>query len=140
MTRGTVIWLIVVIATGFGLFISKFQVQALEDKLAETNRQILQQEQAIHLLKAEWSYRNQPDRIEALARRYLQMAPLAGKQYGAIDDLPWRAESTPNAAAASSAQPSTPLAGTASAAAPYPPRFRLPPQPPDKVTLAKDVQ
>jgi cell division protein FtsL len=141
MTRGSVIWLVVALAAGFGLFAIKYRVQGLEDNLARTNRQILQEEETIHQLKAEWSFLNQPDRIEALARRYLQMAPLAGKQYGAIDDLSWRAEGAPNAAAASAAQPSTPLAGSASAAAPnFPGRFRLPPKPPEKVTLARDIR
>jgi hypothetical protein len=140
MKRGTLFWFAVMLASGFGLFIVKLHVQGLENRLGHANEQILHEEENIHALKAGWSSLNELDRIESLARRYLQMVPLTGRQYVSIDDIPWRAESAPNAAAASAEQSSTPLASSASAAAPLPARYSLPPYPPDKVTLARDAR
>jgi hypothetical protein len=90
ITRATAIWLVLALGIGFGLFQLKYQVQGLEQKLAGINRQILDNEEAIHVLKAEWSYLNRPERIEALSRKFLELQPLSGKQYVSLDDVPLR--------------------------------------------------
>ncbi len=134
ISRGTWVWLALALAIGFGLFQLKYQVQGLEQKLARLNRQTLESEEAIHVLKAEWSYLNQPERIQALAQKYLALQPLSGKQFGSVADLPMRAG--------------------ADNVGPAPPRQATPPAKPDllappgraappagtRVTLARDVQ
>ncbi len=92
MRRGVWLWLCVVLGVGFGVYQLKLKVQGLEQRYATVNRQILEREEAIHVLKAEWSYLNQPERIDELARKYLGLVPLTGKQYGSLDDLPQRGE------------------------------------------------
>ena len=47
------------------------------------------------MLNAEWSYLNQPTRIEQLARRYLTPGPHQQAQLGGIDALPLRPCPTP---------------------------------------------
>jgi len=145
MQRATWLWLAFVLGLGFALFQLKYQVQGLEEKLTRINREILQNEETIHVLKAEWSYLNQPERIEALARKYLSLRPLAGKQYGTFDDLPMRQNLAPPRPDDASPSAGSPSAGSPSAAAPAAPITPLPVPRPQLgrsggVTLAKDAQ
>jgi hypothetical protein len=64
------------------------------------NRDILREQETIHLLHAEWSYLNEPTRLAELTHRHLALAPLAASQMVRIEDLPLRlppliAESAP---------------------------------------------
>ncbi len=86
----TIVWLSIALAIGSGMFILKHEVQALEDELFRLNRAILAEQQAIHVLRAEWSYVNQPQRIEELARRHLELKPVRPEQLGGVSDLPFR--------------------------------------------------
>jgi hypothetical protein len=88
MRFGTVLTLSLAIAAGIGLFYAKHRVQALEEELAGLQQRILADREAIHVLKAEWSFLNDPDRLADLARRHLEMAPVAGAQLATIDDVP----------------------------------------------------
>jgi cell division protein FtsL len=93
----TCLLLILVLVTGFGLFKLKYAVQAQEDDLLRINRQIVADQEAIHVLRAEWSYLNQPARLEQMAKRHLPgLAPVASTQLGTLDALPMRPE-TPSA-------------------------------------------
>ena len=87
----TVIWVALIVAMAFGLFQLKHAVQAREDELARLNRELIASEETIHVLHAEWSYLNRPERLAALAARHLDLAPMAAGQLGAIDSLPLRA-------------------------------------------------
>lgn len=136
MRRSIWLSLLLVVGLGFGLFQLKYQVQGLEQKLTRINRDILQNEEAIHVLKAEWSYLNKLDRIEAEARKHLDLQPFTGKQYGSIDDLPMRAD--PNAAPADETAPTS--ENPVASGTPLPTR-----RPPfasggGKVTLVREVQ
>lgn len=90
--------LIVLLAGSIGLtvFVVKVQVQDLEDQLAEFNRTITEDRQAVHVLKAEWSHLNEPARLRVLAERYLGMRAIETRQVGiAADWFPEIPESTP---------------------------------------------
>lgn len=53
--------------------------------------EIAQEREAIRIFEAEWSLLNQPDRLQKLAKRHLQLAPLLPEQivdYSAIPELP----------------------------------------------------
>ncbi|MBL8698716.1 MAG: hypothetical protein JNK67_10105 [Alphaproteobacteria bacterium] len=99
----TLLWTALAGAVGFGLFHLKHEVQALDEELVRLNRQILAEHQTIHVLKAEWSYFNQPQRLEALAQRHLDLAPMKPQQIGRLADLPRRA--APDAAVSTVAAP-----------------------------------
>jgi hypothetical protein len=130
MRRAIWLWLCMALGLGFGVYELKLQVQGLEQRLAGANREILADEEAIHVLKAEWSYLNEPDRIEALARKYLALVPLTGSQFGSSDELPLRAEaSTAGADAAQPLNPSLPV-----------PVLRPKMPHANRVTLAREVQ
>ncbi|MFZ5790725.1 MAG: cell division protein FtsL [Pseudomonadota bacterium] len=84
------IWLIVVLAAGFCMFQIKFAVQELEHQLGRTNRDIQRAQEQIRVLKAEWSYLNEPGRLSDLNRRYLGLAPVAARQMQNFAALPAR--------------------------------------------------
>jgi hypothetical protein len=92
MPRGFVLWLIVMSAIGWGVYQLKYQVQALEAQLARTNREIVAEQDAIHVLKAEWSYLNQPRQISAMAKKFLEVAPIGPRQMVTLTMIPSHAE------------------------------------------------
>jgi len=90
MTRATLIWMVLAIAAGFGLFQVSYRVAALEEDLNKANRQIVQERERLHALQADWSYLSSPGRLADPARRLLALAPLATEQMIRIEDLPLR--------------------------------------------------
>jgi hypothetical protein len=88
------------VVAGIGLFHVAYRVQSLEEELARVNRDILRERETIHVLRAEWSYLNEPSRLAELSRRHLTLAPISASQMLRIEDLPLRlppliAETTP---------------------------------------------
>ena len=62
---------------GASLFWVSQQVQLLERDQRVYSSQIASEEEGMRVLNAEWDYLNRPDRIEALATKYLdQMQPV----------------------------------------------------------------
>src|SRR5262245_19624357 len=88
--RGTLLWLALAVIAGAGLFHVSYRVQSLEEELTSVNRDILREQETLHLLRAEWSYLNEPTRLAELTRRHLALAPLAAAQMVRIEDLPLR--------------------------------------------------
>jgi cell division protein FtsL len=88
----TIVWLLILSFSAFGVFQVKYQVQDLRKDLTEINRQLEQERDAIHVLKAEWSYLNQPDRLRVLAQRYLQLEAVMVSQINSnIEDAAYYA-------------------------------------------------
>ncbi|EDP64767.1 Periplasmic protein TonB [alpha proteobacterium BAL199] len=90
MRRSTILWFLIATCLGVALFLVKHEVQRREEQLAQLHRQILSSQEAIHVLEAEWSYLNRPDRLEALVRRHLDLVPLDNQRLGSIELLPMR--------------------------------------------------
>jgi hypothetical protein len=77
MIRPAVIVCIGVIAVlAVALFLVSYRVQRLDKELAALDRQALAHQEAIHVLRAEWSYLNRPDRLADLSKRYLPLEPV----------------------------------------------------------------
>ena len=88
---GTLFWLVLVSATGFAMFGVKYQVQALEDELARTNRATAAEEHELRVLEAEWAYLTRPATLEAMNRQFLSLSPIATKQlHATAADIPLR--------------------------------------------------
>ncbi len=77
----------VVMFMGFGLFQLKYHVVQLEQKLTLVERKIAQKKEAIHVLKAEWSHLNEPQRLQKLVEKHLAMGPLHAFQLISLSDL-----------------------------------------------------
>ncbi|MBF0354475.1 MAG: hypothetical protein HQL43_04475 [Alphaproteobacteria bacterium] len=86
----TVVWLVLALGGGVGLYLLKHEVQAMEARLTDMRRQTYADQQSIHVLKAEWTYLNEPARLKGLAQRYLGMEPMSATQVAMIGDLPRR--------------------------------------------------
>lgn len=99
MRLSTLFWIVLAGALGFGLYHLKQEVAAQEDQLFRLNRQILAEQEAIHVLHAEWSYINQPSRLQSLASRHLDLRPTKTMQLGALKTLPLLPGQTAPAAA-----------------------------------------
>lgn len=86
----TLVWLALATAAGIGLFQVKYKVAALEGDLGQINREILRDQEAVHVLAAEWSFLNEPARLSDLAHRYLALTPFTPAQLAHFSDLPDR--------------------------------------------------
>jgi len=113
-------WGGLIAAAGGVLFQTSYDVQDLEEKLAGLNRKIIQEQESIQVLKAEWSYLNDPTKLEHMAQAYLTLQPTEPRQYMAMDMIPMR----PADAVPPPAQALPP--GKAIPGAPLPPMVRAP--------------
>ena len=88
MTRMiAVIWLGAVAAMAWGLFQVKNEVRSLEAELHKTRWATKSDRETIEILKAEWSYLNQPARIADLATRHLELVPLDNNRIVELSEL-----------------------------------------------------
>ena len=108
--RSTIFTLLVAIALGFGLFRLTYEVQTLEGELARVNRAVVAEREAAHVLRAEWSYLNEPTRLEALTKKHLSLRATQDGRIRTVAEIPARPDA-PIATAANSA--TTPSAATA---------------------------
>lgn len=92
MTRSGFIWCVLAVVAAVTAFTVKYEVRDLESRLAGIEGQVAESREEIHVLKAEWSYLNRPERLADLAARYLDLVPMAPAQMGALLDVPLRQE------------------------------------------------
>ncbi|WP_185961383.1 hypothetical protein [Telmatospirillum sp. J64-1] len=99
MIRGiTLLWAVIAVVLGVGLFMLKYEVQEQEDHLARLNRDIRAHQESIHVLRAEWAFLNDPARLRELSQRHLGLKPLGPTHMlAAVADLPMRPEKIPEA-------------------------------------------
>lgn len=88
--------LTVLTAVIFATFIMKNRVQSLEKELAGINRSISEDIKTIHILKAEWSHLNNPERLRKLAQEHTNLNPVKAEQIISYASLPFDFESGDN--------------------------------------------
>ena len=85
----TVFLAALLILAAVGLYDVKYRAEATERAIAILNHEIRDEEEALRILRAEWSYLNTPERLQGFANRYLsELRPLAPNQIGTFEDLP----------------------------------------------------
>jgi len=105
--RGLLFWSVAAVATAIGLFSVKYKVQDLEEKIDRTNQKIIESQQATHILKIEWAYLNEAERIQRLAQKYLKLDQANISQVARLDTL--KPDSgKPDSGAVASAKPDSP--------------------------------
>ena len=92
INRGLLFWIAVGVATGIGLFLVKYRVAQLEDRLEALNREIVDSQRTTQILRVEWAHLNEIARIERLNDKYLQLQPLTRGQTVGIDSISLRRE------------------------------------------------
>ncbi|MGF1629672.1 MAG: hypothetical protein ACFCUT_09390 [Kiloniellaceae bacterium] len=81
-------WLVAGSVTALILFQIKQDVRSLEHEIANAQGEILRDQEAVHILEAEWSYLNSPARLATLAERHLGLGPIPAERVIGFDDLP----------------------------------------------------
>ena len=85
-----IVWLALAGVASGVLFHTSYRVQELDARLASLNREIIREQEAIQVLKAEWSHLNEPGRIERLARGYTLLGPTeAGQMIASVEAIPF---------------------------------------------------
>jgi cell division protein FtsL len=111
MRQAAVLCGLLAVALGVVLMAVKYQVQALEEELAALNGQIARERQAIQVLKAEFSYLTEPDRLRRLASGHLGLAPIEPRQLATLATMEVPAPATESPAPGMpGAQPHRPAA------------------------------
>lgn len=87
---------VVMMTAGLAMVVHiKHKVQHLQSDMYELERQVRMEEDAIHVLQAEWSYLNKPERLQQLSQKYLNMDTIQVAQvYGNIEQNIQLAENT----------------------------------------------
>lgn len=78
---------ILLILTSFGMLKIKYGIINFSNDLKVIESNINEDKQAIHILKAEWAYLNNPVRIESLANKYLDLQYIASSQVRYNQDI-----------------------------------------------------
>jgi len=66
----------------------KFDSTVQAERLAKIRSEVRHERDTIAALRAEWGELDNPARIEALAKRYLPLGPIAPTQFDSLDQLP----------------------------------------------------
>ena len=82
----------VLVLVCFGLYNGVYAAKAHERELLALNAEVVKEREAIRVLRAEWSYLNQPERLQALARKHLALAPTNPNQIVVLASLPLRSD------------------------------------------------
>ena len=84
----TIIVMSLVLTVSLGLYRLESEVQILERRLAKAAAQLEDNQRNLNILAAEWSFLSQPNRIQALARRHLELRGSTAEQISQINALP----------------------------------------------------
>lgn len=91
MLRPTILMSVLTIAAlAFAVFQVENQVKSLNAELAALQGDIRQDRESIHVLEAEWSYLNQPDRLRQMAESHLGLEYVKSAQVKDVNDIPLR--------------------------------------------------
>lgn len=84
---GALLWIGASVIVAIALFLIVYRVKGLEKELASLNQEAVAHAEAIHVLKAEWSFLNRPERLAELASRHLTLQPVVAAQLTASQML-----------------------------------------------------
>ena len=103
---------------GTALLHTSQRVQHAEDVLASAQEELAREQETMRMLRAEWEYLNRPERLERLAKKFLDLAPpspdeMPDKLIGESDMLPDASTSQNDGAAATPVNYSADEAGRA---------------------------
>jgi len=102
--RTALLWMFMLVFGAFGVYMVKYKVQAIKKEVAQTEKQLFEERSDIHVLNAEWTYLNRPERLKALSAKYLDVKPTRGQQISELSSIPYgKSDSGVKQAAASSA-------------------------------------
>lgn len=83
------LWMAVIIASAFGLYRVKYEVQSIRAQIKETSDELAQENESLRVVAAEWAYLNRPDRLQRLASKYLSSEQLTVAQVAEVEAIPF---------------------------------------------------
>lgn len=75
------------VALAYGIYQVKYEARALDERITVLNKEIEKERDALAVSRAEWSLLNRPERIERLAKKYLELAPVQPAQLVILDEV-----------------------------------------------------
>lgn len=87
MRKSTFLWMTLAAVCGVMLFHTSQKVNDGRTTLAGIEIAIQKEKETLRVLQAEWSYLNQPERLDKLARQYLKLQPMKNRQFINLADL-----------------------------------------------------
>ncbi|RAU22905.1 energy transducer TonB [Paramagnetospirillum kuznetsovii] len=84
---GTILWTLLAGCIGVGLFFIKHEVKDQERRLTSLTTEIQRNQETIHVLRAEWSYLNDPSRLRMLAEKHLGMHAVKPAEIASLDSV-----------------------------------------------------
>lgn len=91
MRKTTLIFTLIALVLGVVNYTVKQRVISIEQSLILAQSDIRKTEESLQLLGAEWSYLNEPSRLQMLVEAHLGATPLKGTQLVSYEQLPSRA-------------------------------------------------
>jgi len=82
--------IVALVAAAAYVYRIKFDSTMQAERLAKIRSEVRRERDTIAALRAEWGELDNPARIEALAKRYLQLKPVVPMQFNSLDQLPDR--------------------------------------------------
>ena len=129
--KSTIVWICLATMASGILYHTSYRVQEQAERLSSINRQIVAEQEAIQVLKAEWAYLNDPIRMERLVAGHTVLQPVKLEQMVTLDAIP---EKLPADALVAEAAPPT---GKAAPAPKSPAPAPTPKTPEGPMLLAK---
>ena len=74
------------------VFVIAQRMHQAQIEVQKLNREIAQEQDHLRVLQAEWTYLNNPERLEKLAMTLFNLHPMDSKQYVALSDMPTQAD------------------------------------------------
>lgn len=91
-TAISILWFLFTLVIGSYYFVLTNDVQNLEKELAQINRDIERDIRDIHILEADWSELNNPERLKELAGKYISLDFIRPEQIINYSALPLEGE------------------------------------------------
>ena len=86
----TLVWVVLLVGLTVGLFKIKYSVQQIEAGITQANERIAMLQEEYEVLEAEWQHQNRPERLERLAKAYLDIKSDRGTLVTSLRGLPAR--------------------------------------------------
>lgn len=83
-----------------GVYVLKYQTETIADDKVAVMRDIARQTTNLSVLRADWAYLSQPNYIEPVVARHvdvLELQIISAEQFGTIADIPMRPQITDDA-------------------------------------------
>lgn len=86
--KSILIWIALAGTASVVLYQTSYRVQEEAEELARLNRQIIAEQEAIQVLRAEWAFLNDPARLERLVAQHTVLSTTRVAQIVTLDQIP----------------------------------------------------